>query len=188
MRDHLPAMLPRASPPCPDDRCQFRSRPMTGRGYRIGDSRRTSRVKVDGLHFRFVGLPQKLRTGRGSFTPRHAGSSAQTLTPHTVIIADVDDPQWEYVITPSTVTFFRPDRPFDWTTSGAEAAVRQDRSVTDGDRDTWMVIDDKACLFAHPPSASPSKSSRSRRSGGRLRPAEDRQRVAHIKLETSWSY
>ncbi len=30
--------------------------------------------------------------------------AAQTLTPHTVIIADVDDPQWEYVISAEVST------------------------------------------------------------------------------------
>ena len=57
----------------------------------------------------FAADQAELFAGRGSFTPRHASSSAETPTPHHVIIADVDDPQWEYVISVDGVdgvTFF----------------------------------------------------------------------------------
>lgn len=79
----------------------------------FGDSRRhdaagNARMVYTSVR-EFAAEQAELFAGRGSFTPRHASSSAQTPTPHTVIIADVDDPQWEYVISAEGVdgvTFF----------------------------------------------------------------------------------
>lgn len=97
----------------------------------------------------------ELFAGRGSFTPRHASSSAETPTPHHVIISDIEDPQWEYVISSEGVdgvTFFDLTGSPLWT--GAPQRVLR---FTDSagvietlprDRDTWMVIDDNAWFFA----------------------------------------
>ncbi|MBS4729730.1 type VII secretion protein EccCa [Mycobacterium sp. SM1] len=97
----------------------------------------------------------ELFSGRGSFTPRHASSSAETPTPHHVIIADIDDPQWEYVISAEGVdgvTFFDltgsslwssvPQRVLRFTNAAGviEALPR--------DRDTWLVIDESPWFFA----------------------------------------
>jgi len=97
----------------------------------------------------FAAEQAELFAGRGSFTPRHASSSAQTPTPHTVIIADITDPQWEYVISGEGidgVTFFDLTGAQMWS-SVAERLLRFDeRGVIEAlprDRDTWMVIDDK---------------------------------------------
>ncbi len=102
----------------------------------------------------FAAEQAELFAGRGSFTPRHASSSAQTPTPHTVIIADVTDPQWEYVISAEGVdgvTFFDLTGSSMWT-SVPERTLRFDEigviEALPRDRDTWMVIDDKPWFFA----------------------------------------
>jgi type VII secretion protein EccCa/type VII secretion protein EccCb len=102
----------------------------------------------------FAAEQSELFAGRGSFTPRHASSSAQTPTPHHVIIVDVVDPQWEYVISSEGVdgvTFFDLTGSRMWT-SVPERTLRFDnKGVIEAlprDRDTWMVIDDKPWFFA----------------------------------------
>ncbi|MBY0441529.1 MAG: type VII secretion protein EccCa, partial [Mycobacteriaceae bacterium] len=102
----------------------------------------------------FVSEQAELFAGRGSFTPRHASSSSQTPTPHHLIIADVEDPQWEYVISAEGVdgvTFFDltgsalwagiPERVLQFDPNGVIEALPRDR-------DTWIVIDDKPWFFA----------------------------------------
>jgi type VII secretion protein EccCa/type VII secretion protein EccCb len=103
----------------------------------------------------FAADQAELFAGRGSFTPRHASSSAETPTPHHVIIADVDDPQWEYVISVDGVdgvTFFDLTGSALWT-GNPERVLRftDDVGVIEAlprDRDTWMVIDDNRWFFA----------------------------------------
>lgn len=124
----------------------------------FGDSRRydaagNARMVYSSVR-EFAAEQAELFAGRGSFTPRHASSSAQTPTPHTVIICDVDDPQWEYVISAEGVdgvTFFDltgspmwtnvPERKLEFDKTGVIEALPRDR-------DTWMVIDDNAWFFA----------------------------------------
>ena len=95
-----------------------------------------------------------LFSGRGSFMPRHASSSAETPTPHHLIIADAVDPQWEYVNTTEGVdgvTFFDVTGAAEWT-GVAQRVLRFDTkgivSALPRDRDTWMVIDDNEWFFA----------------------------------------
>ena len=95
-----------------------------------------------------------LFSGRGSFIPRHASSSAETPTPHHLIIADVTDPQWEYVNTTEGVdgvTFVDLTGSADWT-GVPQRVIRFDDAGTVSalprDRDTWMVIDDNEWFFA----------------------------------------
>jgi type VII secretion protein EccCa/type VII secretion protein EccCb len=95
-----------------------------------------------------------LFSGRGSFMPRHASSATEAPRPHHLIIADVDDPQWEYVNTTEGVdgvTFFDLTGTAEWT-GLSQRVLRFD---SDGaiqalprDRDTWMVIDDNEWFFA----------------------------------------
>ncbi|MEK1193956.1 type VII secretion protein EccCa [Mycobacterium ulcerans] len=124
----------------------------------FGDSRRydaagNARMVYSSVR-EFAAEQGELFAGRGSFTPRHASSSAQTPTPHTVIICDVDDPQWEYVISAESVdgvTFFDltgspmwtnvPERKLEFDKTGVIEALPRDR-------DTWVVIDDNAWFFA----------------------------------------
>ncbi|WP_373159661.1 type VII secretion protein EccCa [Mycobacterium marinum] len=124
----------------------------------FGDSRRydaagNARMVYSSVR-EFAAEQGELFAGRGSFTPRHASSSAQTPTPYTVIICDVDDPQWEYVISAEGVdgvTFFDltgspmwtnvPERKLEFDKTGVIEALPRDR-------DTWMVIDDNAWFFA----------------------------------------
>ncbi|ABL05336.1 type VII secretion protein EccC [Mycobacterium ulcerans] len=124
----------------------------------FGDSRRydaagNARMVYSSVR-EFAAEQGELFAGRGSFTPRHASSSAQTPTPHTVIICDVDDPQWEYVISAEGVdgvTFFDltgspmwtnvPERKLEFDKTGVIEALPRDR-------DTWVVIDDNAWFFA----------------------------------------
>ncbi|GFG75757.1 type VII secretion protein EccCa [Mycobacterium botniense] len=96
----------------------------------------------------------ELFAGRGSFMPRHASSSAETPTPHHVIIADIADPQWEYVISTDGVdgvTFFDLTGSSMWT-AVPQRVLRFDSTgvieTLPRDRDTWMVIDDNAWFFA----------------------------------------
>jgi len=124
----------------------------------FGDTRRTdaagnARMVYSSLR-EFAADQGELFAGRGSFTPRHASSSAETPTPHHVIICDIEDPQWEYVLSAGGidgVTFFdltgaalwtaRPERVLQFDSSGVIEALPRDR-------DTWMVIDDNRWFFA----------------------------------------
>ena len=89
----------------------------------------------------------------GRSRPRHASSSAQTPTPHTVIIADVNDPQWEYVISAEGVdgvTFFDLTGSSMWTTVPERTLrfdkIGRDRGAAprprhlDGDRRQAVVL------------------------------------------------
>ncbi|MEI7715734.1 MAG: type VII secretion protein EccCa [Mycobacterium sp.] len=102
----------------------------------------------------FAGEQAELFAGRGSFTPRHASSAAQTPTPHTLIIADINDPQWEFVISAEGidgVTFFDITGGSMWSSLPERTLRFNDRGVIDAlprDRDTWMVIDEQAWFFA----------------------------------------
>jgi type VII secretion protein EccCb/type VII secretion protein EccCa len=102
----------------------------------------------------FAAEQAELFAGRGSFTPRHASSSAQTPTPHTVIIADVTDPQWEFVISAEGidgVTFFDLTGASMWSAIPERTLRFDQRGVIEAlprDRDTWMVIDEKPWFFA----------------------------------------
>jgi type VII secretion protein EccCa/type VII secretion protein EccCb len=103
----------------------------------------------------FAAEQAELFAGRGSFTPRHATSSAETPTPHHVIIADIVDPQWEYVISAEGVdgvTFFDLTGDSLWTALPQRVLRFTDSAgvmeTLPRDRDTWMVIDDNAWFFA----------------------------------------
>ncbi|MGO9510965.1 MAG: type VII secretion protein EccCa [Mycobacterium sp.] len=168
----------------------------------FGDSRRqdaagNARMVYSSVR-EFAAEQAELFAGRGSFTPRHASSSAQTPTPHTVIIADVVDPQWEYVISSEGVdgvTFF------DLTGSPMWTAVPERRLQFDKigeiealppDRDTWMVIDDKAWFFALTDHLSIAEAEEFGQKLARWRLAEAYeeigQRVAHIGARDILSY
>lgn len=168
----------------------------------FGDSRRhdaagnARMVYTSGREF--AAEQAELFAGRGSFTPRHASSSAQTPTPHTVIIADVDDPQWEYVISAEGVdgvTFFDltgssmwtdiPERKLQFDKTGVIEALPRDR-------DTWMVIDDKAWFFALTDQVSIAEAEEFAQKLAQWRLAEAYeeigQRVAHIGARDILSY
>src|ERR1700742_2226402 len=146
----------------------------------------------------FAAEQSELFAGRGSFTPRHASSSAQTPTPHTVIIADAVDPQWEYVISAEGVdgvTFF------DLTGSPMWTAVPERRLQFDSigviealprDRDTWMVIDEKPWFFALTDHFSAAEAEDFSQKVARWRLAEAYeeigQRVAHIGARDIMAY
>lgn len=95
-----------------------------------------------------------LFSGRGSFMPRHASSSAETPTPHHLIIVDGIDPQWEYVNTTEGVdgvTFFDLTGAPEWTGVPQRVLRFDDKGIINAlprDRDTWMVIDDNEWFFA----------------------------------------
>lgn len=168
----------------------------------FGDSRRhdaagNARMVYTSVR-EFAAEQAELFAGRGSFTPRHASSSAQTPTPHTVIIADVDDPQWEYVISAEGVdgvTFFDltgssmwtdiPERKLQFDKTGVIEALPRDR-------DTWMVIDDKAWFFALTDQASIAEAEEFAQKLAQWRLAEAYeeigQRVAHIGARDILSY
>lgn len=168
----------------------------------FGDSRRhdaagNARMVYTSVR-EFAAEQAELFAGRGSFTPRHASSSAQTPTPHTVIIADVDDPQWEYVISAEGVdgvTFFDltgssmwtdiPERKLQFDKTGVIEALPRDR-------DTWMVIDDKAWFFALTDQVSIAEAEEFAQKLAQWRPAEAYeeigQRVAHIGARDILSY
>ena len=102
----------------------------------------------------FAAEQAELFAGRGSFTPRHASSSAQTPTPHPVIIADVGGSPMgvrDQLRRRRRCDVLRPDRRVDVDIGpGAHVAVRR-KGVIEAlprDRDTWMVIDDKPWFFA----------------------------------------
>ncbi|MEQ0586223.1 type VII secretion system ESX-5 FtsK/SpoIIIE family ATPase EccC5 [Mycobacterium tuberculosis] len=168
----------------------------------FGDSRRhdaagNARMVYTSVR-EFAAEQAELFAGRGSFTPRHANSSAQTPTPHTVIIADVDDPQWEYVISAEGVdgvTFFDltgssmwtdiPERKLQFDKTGVIEALPRDR-------DTWMVIDDKAWFFALTDQVSIAEAEEFAQKLAQWRLAEAYeeigQRVAHIGARDILSY
>lgn len=168
----------------------------------FGDSRRhdaagNARMVYTSVR-EFAAEQAELFAGRGSFTPRHASSSAQTPTPHTVIIADVDDPQWEYVISAEGVdgvTFFDltgssmwtdiPERKLQFDKTGVIEALPRDR-------DTWMVIDDKAWFFALTDQVSIAEAEEFAQKLAQWRLAEAYeeigQRVAHIGARDILSY
>lgn len=168
----------------------------------FGDSRRhdaagNARMVYTSVR-EFAAEQAELFAGRGSFTPRHASSSAQTPTPHTVIIADVDDPQWEYVISAESVdgvTFFDltgssmwtdiPERKLQFDKTGVIEALPRDR-------DTWMVIDDKAWFFALTDQVSIAEAEEFAQKLAQWRLAEAYeeigQRVAHIGARDILSY
>lgn len=168
----------------------------------FGDSRRhdaagNARMVYTSVR-EFAAEQAELFAGRGSFTPRHASSSAQTPTPHTVIIADVDDPQWEYVISAEGVdgvTFFDltgssmwtdiPERKLQFDKTGVIEALPRDR-------DTWMVIDDKAWFFALTDQVSIAEAGEFAQKLAQWRLAEAYeeigQRVAHIGARDILSY
>lgn len=168
----------------------------------FGDSRRhdaagNARMVYTSVR-EFAAEQAELFAGRGSFTPRHASSSAQTPTPHTVIIADVDDPQWEYVISAEGVdgvTFFdltgssmwtdMPERKLQFDKTGVIEALPRDR-------DTWMVIDDKAWFFALTDQVSIAEAEEFAQKLAQWRLAEAYeeigQRVAHIGARDILSY
>lgn len=168
----------------------------------FGDSRRhdaagNARMVYTSVR-EFAAEQAELFAGRGSFTPRHASSSAQTPTPHTVIIADADDPQWEYVISAEGVdgvTFFDltgssmwtdiPERKLQFDKTGVIEALPRDR-------DTWMVIDDKAWFFALTDQVSIAEAEEFAQKLAQWRLAEAYeeigQRVAHIGARDILSY
>lgn len=168
----------------------------------FGDSRRhdaagNARMVYTSVR-EFAAEQAELFAGRGSFTPRHASSSAQTPTPHTVIIADVDDPQWEYVISAEGVdgvTFFDltgssmwtdiPERKLQFDKTGVIEALPRER-------DTWMVIDDKAWFFALTDQVSIAEAEEFAQKLAQWRLAEAYeeigQRVAHIGARDILSY
>lgn len=168
----------------------------------FGDSRRhdaagNARMVYTSVR-EFAAEQAELFAGRGSFTPRHASSSAQTPTPHTVIIADVDDPQWEYVISAEGVdgvTFFDltgssmwtdiPERKLQFDKTGVIEALPRDR-------DTWVVIDDKAWFFALTDQVSIAEAEEFAQKLAQWRLAEAYeeigQRVAHIGARDILSY
>lgn len=168
----------------------------------FGDSRRhdaagNARMVYTSVR-EFAAEQAELFAGRGSFTPRHASSSAQTPTPHTVIIADVDDPQWEYVISAEGVdgvTFFDLTGSSMWTDI-PERKLQFDKTGVIGalprDRDTWMVIDDKAWFFALTDQVSIAEAEEFAQKLAQWRLAEAYeeigQRVAHIGARDILSY
>lgn len=168
----------------------------------FGDSRRhdaagNARMVYTSVR-EFAAEQAELFAGRGSFTPRHASSSAQTPTPHTVIIADVDDPQWEYVISAEGVdgvTFFDLTGSSMWTDIPERKLQFDKTSVIEAlprDRDTWMVIDDKAWFFALTDQVSIAEAEEFAQKLAQWRLAEAYeeigQRVAHIGARDILSY
>ena len=146
----------------------------------------------------FAAEQAELFAGRGSFTPRHASSSAQTPTPHTVIIADITDPQWEYVISAEGidgVTFFDLTGGSMWSSVPERTLQFDERGVIETlprDRDTWMVIDEKPWFFALTDQLSIAESEEFAQKLARWRLAEAYeeigQRVAHIGARDIMAY
>jgi type VII secretion protein EccCa/type VII secretion protein EccCb len=146
----------------------------------------------------FAAEQAELFAGRGSFTPRHASSSAQTPTPHHVIIADAVDPQWEYVISSEGVdgvTFFDLTGTAMWTSIPERTLRFDDKGIIEAlprDRDTWMVIDEKPWFFALTDHLSAAEAEEFSQKLARWRLAEAYeeigQRVAHIGARDILSY
>ncbi|OBG63396.1 MULTISPECIES: type VII secretion protein EccCa [unclassified Mycobacterium] len=146
----------------------------------------------------FAAEQSELFAGRGSFTPRHASSSAQTPTPHTVIVADVVDPQWEFVISAEGidgVTFFDLTGSSMWTSVPERTLRFDDKGIIEAlprDRDTWMVIDEKPWFFALTDHISVAEAEEFAQALARWRLAEAYeeigQRVAHIGARDIMAY
>lgn len=146
----------------------------------------------------FAAEQAELFAGRGSFTPRHASSSTQTPTPHTVIIADVVDPQWEYVISGEGVdgvTFFDLSGSAMWSAVPERTLRFDSKGVIEAlprDRDTWMVIDEKPWFFALTDHISIPEAEEFAQKLARWRLAEAYeeigQRVAHIGARDIMAY
>ncbi|MEY8016078.1 type VII secretion protein EccCa [Mycobacterium servetii] len=146
----------------------------------------------------FAAEQAELFAGRGSFTPRHASSSAQTPTPHTVIIADAADPQWEFVISAEGidgVTFFDLTGSSMWTSVPERILSFDHTGIIEAlprDRDTWMVIDEKPWFFALTDHFSLEEAEEFAQKLARWRLAEAYeeigQRVAHIGARDILSY
>lgn len=146
----------------------------------------------------FAAEQSELFAGRGSFTPRHASSSAQTPTPHTVIVADVIDPQWEFVISAEGidgVTFFDLTGASMWTSVPERTLRFDDKGIIETlprDRDTWMVIDEKPWFFALTDHISVAEAEEFAQALARWRLAEAYeeigQRVAHIGARDILAY
>jgi len=146
----------------------------------------------------FAAEQAELFAGRGSFTPRHASSSAQTPTPHTVIIADITDPQWEYVNSAEGidgVTFFDLTGASMWSSVPERTLRFDERGVIEAlprDRDTWMVIDDNPWFFALTDHLSIAEAEEFAQKLARWRLAEAYeeigQRVAHIGARDILTY
>ncbi|WP_407686284.1 type VII secretion protein EccCa [Mycobacterium sp. HUMS_1102779] len=146
----------------------------------------------------FAAEQAELFAGRGSFTPRHASSSAQTPTPHTVIIADAADPQWEFVISAEGidgVTFFDLTGSPMWTSVPERMLSFDETGIIEAlprDRDTWMVIDEKPWFFALTDHFSLEEAEEFAQKLARWRLAEAYeeigQRVAHIGARDILAY
>ncbi|WP_024442075.1 MULTISPECIES: type VII secretion protein EccC [unclassified Mycobacterium] len=122
----------------------------------------------------------ELFSGRGSFMPRHASSSAETPTPHHLIIVDGLDPQWEYVNTTEGidgVTFFDLTGAPEWRVVSQRVLRLDDKGIINAlprDRDTWMVIDDNEWFFALADQVSPTDAE------------QFAQRLAHWRLAAAY--
>lgn len=146
----------------------------------------------------FAAEQAELFAGRGSFTPRHASSAGQTPTPHHIIISDVTDPQWEYVISAEGVdgvTFFDLTGAPMWSSVPERSLQFDKKGVIEAlprDRDTWMVIDDKPWFFALTDHLSIPEAEEFAQKVARWRIAEAYeeigQRVAHIGARDILSY
>ena len=146
----------------------------------------------------FAAEQAELFAGRGSFTPRHASSAAQTPTPHHLIISDVTDPQWEYVISSEGVdgvTFFDLTGASMWSSVPERTLTFDKKGVIEAlprDRDTWMVIDDKPWFFALTDHLSIPEAEEFSQKVARWRIAEAYeeigQRVAHIGARDILAY
>lgn len=142
----------------------------------------------------------ELFAGRGSFMPRFANAQSELPTPHYVIIADVASEEWSYAISADGIdgmTFF------DLTGDSVPACATPERTLRftndlgviealPRDRDTFMVIDDKAWFFALTDQISELDAERFAQRMARWRLAEAYeeigQRVAHISARDILSY
>ena len=115
-----------------------------------------------------------------------------------MIIADVDDPQWEYVISAEGVdgvTFFDLTGSSMWTEVPERKLKFDNVGVIEAlprDRDTWMVIDDNAWFFALTDQVSIAEAEEFSQKLAQWRLAEAYeeigQRVAHIGARDILSY
>jgi len=115
-----------------------------------------------------------------------------------VIIADITDPQWEYVISAEGidgVTFFDLTGGSMWSSVPERTLQFDERGVIETlprDRDTWMVIDEKPWFFALTDQLSIAESEEFAQKLARWRLAEAYeeigQRVAHIGARDIMAY
>ncbi|ORW00044.1 type VII secretion protein EccCa [Mycobacterium kyorinense] len=168
----------------------------------FGDPRRRDAAgnarMVYGSVREFAADQAELFAGRGSFTPRHASSSAETPTPHHVVICDIEDPQWEYVVSTGGVdgvTFFDLTGSALWTAVPERVLTFDKTGVIEAlprDRDTWMVIDDNKWFFALADQLTEAEAEQFslRMAQWRLAEAYEEigQRVAHIGARDILSY